>query len=81
MRTLTRRTFLSLLVAGLLFLTGLPSLQAAAPVERPGRITMLQQAKVLVNPMSGPMDFDLILDRLKSGPIAPTVDGRIQVAR
>jgi 2',3'-cyclic-nucleotide 2'-phosphodiesterase/3'-nucleotidase len=42
--------------------------------------TMLQQAKVLVNPMSGPMDSDLILDRLKSGPIAPATDGRIQVA-
>jgi 2',3'-cyclic-nucleotide 2'-phosphodiesterase (5'-nucleotidase family) len=43
--------------------------------------TMLQQAKVLVNPMSGPMDSDLILERLKSGPIAPAVDGRIQVAQ
>jgi 2',3'-cyclic-nucleotide 2'-phosphodiesterase (5'-nucleotidase family) len=42
--------------------------------------TMLQQAKVLVNPMSGPMDSDLVLDRLKIGPIAPTTDGRIQVA-
>jgi 2',3'-cyclic-nucleotide 2'-phosphodiesterase (5'-nucleotidase family) len=41
---------------------------------------MLQQAKVLVNPMSGPMDSDLILDRLKIGPIAPATDGRIQVA-
>ena len=43
--------------------------------------TMLQQAKVLVNPMSGPMDSDVILDRLKSGPVAPAVDGRIQVAQ
>jgi len=34
-----------------------------------------------VNPMSGPMDSDLILERLKSGPIAPAVDGRIQVAQ
>jgi 2',3'-cyclic-nucleotide 2'-phosphodiesterase/3'-nucleotidase len=42
--------------------------------------TMLQQAKVLVNPMSGPMDSDLVLERLKIGPIAPTTDGRIQVA-
>ena len=42
--------------------------------------TMLPQAKVLVNPMSGPMDSDLVLERLKSGPIAPTTDGRIQVA-
>ncbi len=42
--------------------------------------TMLRQAKVLVTPMSGPMDSDLILERLKAGPIAPAVDGRIQVA-
>jgi 2',3'-cyclic-nucleotide 2'-phosphodiesterase (5'-nucleotidase family) len=41
--------------------------------------TMLQQAKVLVNPMSGPMDSDVILDRLKAGPIAPSTDGRIQI--
>jgi 2',3'-cyclic-nucleotide 2'-phosphodiesterase (5'-nucleotidase family) len=43
--------------------------------------TMLQQATVLVPPMYGPMDSDLILERLKSGPIAPAVDGRIQVAQ
>jgi 2',3'-cyclic-nucleotide 2'-phosphodiesterase (5'-nucleotidase family) len=43
--------------------------------------TMLQQAKVLVNPMSGPMDSDLILERLKAGPIAPATDGRIQVSQ
>ena len=42
---------------------------------------MLQQAKVLVAPMYGPMDSDLILARLKSGPLAPAVDGRIQVAQ
>jgi len=42
---------------------------------------MLQQAKVLVTPMYGPMDSDLILDRLKAGPIAPVADGRIQVAQ
>jgi hypothetical protein len=30
--------------------------------------------------MSGPMDSDLILDRLKIGPLAPATDGRIQVA-
>lgn len=42
---------------------------------------MLQQAKVLVNPMSGPMDSDVILDRLKAGPIAPSTDGRIQAAQ
>jgi 2',3'-cyclic-nucleotide 2'-phosphodiesterase (5'-nucleotidase family) len=41
--------------------------------------TMLQQAKVLVKPMSGPMDSDLILERLKAGPIAPATDGRIQI--
>jgi len=43
--------------------------------------TMLQQAKVLVAPMYGPMDSDLILERLKSGPLAPAVDGRIQEAQ
>ena len=42
--------------------------------------TMLQQAKVLVKPENGPMDSDLILERLKAGPIAPVVDGRIQRA-
>jgi len=40
--------------------------------------TMFQQAKVLVKPENGPMDSDLILDRLKAGPIAPVLDGRIQ---
>lgn len=40
--------------------------------------TMLQQAKVLVAPAYGPMDSDLILERLKAGPIAPVADGRIQ---
>jgi 2',3'-cyclic-nucleotide 2'-phosphodiesterase/3'-nucleotidase len=43
--------------------------------------TMLQQAKVLVAPMNGPMDSDLILERLKAGPVAPAVDGRIQAAQ
>jgi 2',3'-cyclic-nucleotide 2'-phosphodiesterase/3'-nucleotidase len=42
--------------------------------------TMFQQAKVLVRPENGPMDSDLILERLKAGPIAPVVDGRIQRA-
>jgi 2',3'-cyclic-nucleotide 2'-phosphodiesterase/3'-nucleotidase len=42
--------------------------------------TMLQPAKVLVKPENGPMDSDLILERLKAGPIAPVVDGRIQRA-
>jgi len=41
--------------------------------------TMLQQAKILVKPQNGPMDSDVILDRLKAGPIAPAVDGRIQI--
>jgi 2',3'-cyclic-nucleotide 2'-phosphodiesterase (5'-nucleotidase family) len=43
--------------------------------------TMLQQATVLVKPQNGPMDSDLILERLKAGPIAPTTDGRIQIAQ
>jgi 2',3'-cyclic-nucleotide 2'-phosphodiesterase (5'-nucleotidase family) len=41
---------------------------------------MLKEGKVLVNAQSGPMDSDLILERLKAGPIAPATDGRIQVA-
>jgi 2',3'-cyclic-nucleotide 2'-phosphodiesterase (5'-nucleotidase family) len=41
---------------------------------------MLQQAKVLIKPQNGPMDSDLVLERLKAGPIAPATDGRIQVA-
>jgi len=41
--------------------------------------TMLQQAKILVKPQNGPLDSDVILDRLKAGPIAPAVDGRIQI--
>ncbi|HSB69999.1 MAG TPA: 5'-nucleotidase, partial [Candidatus Methylomirabilis sp.] len=40
--------------------------------------TMLQQASVLVKAENGPMDSDLILERLKAGPIAPVPDGRIQ---
>ncbi len=42
--------------------------------------TVFQQAKVLVRPENGPMDSDLILERLKAGPIAPVLDGRIQRA-
>jgi 2',3'-cyclic-nucleotide 2'-phosphodiesterase (5'-nucleotidase family) len=42
MRTLTRRTFLSLLAASLLCFTALPSLHAAAPAERSARVTILQ---------------------------------------
>ncbi|HEX7551378.1 MAG TPA: 5'-nucleotidase C-terminal domain-containing protein [Candidatus Methylomirabilis sp.] len=41
---------------------------------------MLKEGKVLVNAQSGPMDSDLVLERLKAGPIAPATDGRIQVA-
>lgn len=41
---------------------------------------MLKEGKVLVNAQSGPMDLDLVLERLKAGPIAPATDGRIQVA-
>ncbi len=40
--------------------------------------TMLQSANVLVKPENGPMDSDLLLDRLKQGPIAPVLDGRVQ---
>jgi 2',3'-cyclic-nucleotide 2'-phosphodiesterase (5'-nucleotidase family) len=41
--------------------------------------TMLKEGKVLVSVESGPMDSDLVLERLKAGPIAPVPDGRIQV--
>ncbi|MFB3818267.1 MAG: bifunctional UDP-sugar hydrolase/5'-nucleotidase [Candidatus Methylomirabilales bacterium] len=41
---------------------------------------MLKQAKVLVPPQNGPMDSDLVLERLALGPLAPVVDGRIQEA-
>jgi 5'-nucleotidase / UDP-sugar diphosphatase len=43
--------------------------------------TMFQQARVLVKAENGPMDSDLILDRLKAGPIAPVPDGRIERAQ
>jgi 2',3'-cyclic-nucleotide 2'-phosphodiesterase/3'-nucleotidase len=39
---------------------------------------MLKQGKVLVKAENGPMDSDLLLERLKAGPIAPASDGRIQ---
>ncbi len=42
--------------------------------------TMLKDGKVLVKPENGPLDSDLILDRLKAGPIAPVLDGRVQSA-
>jgi len=41
---------------------------------------MLKDGKVLVKPENGPLDSDLILDRLKAGPIAPVLDGRVQGA-
>ena len=77
MRIFTRRTFLTLLAASLLLLTSLPSLHAAAPAERSARLTILQ-----LNDMYDfmPMDSDLVLERLKAGPIASATDGRIQVA-
>ena len=77
MRIFTRRAFLTLLAANLLLLTSLPSLHAAAPAERSARLTILQ-----LNDMYDfmPMDSDLVLERLKAGPIAPAANGRIQVA-
>lgn len=42
--------------------------------------TMLKEGKVLIKPENGPMDSDILIDRLKTGPIAPVVDGRIQRA-
>ena len=41
---------------------------------------MLKEGKVLIKPENGPMDSDILIDRLKAGPIAPVVDGRIQRA-
>ena len=76
MRIFTRRTFLTLLAASLLLLTSLPSLHAAAPAERSARLTILQ----LNDMYDFMMDSDLVLERLKAGPIASATDGRIQVA-
>jgi len=39
--------------------------------------TMLKAGRVLVKAESGPMDSDLLIERLKVGPIAPVLDGRI----
>ncbi|MFI5338711.1 MAG: 5'-nucleotidase C-terminal domain-containing protein [Candidatus Methylomirabilales bacterium] len=39
--------------------------------------TMLKEGKVLVKAENGPMDSDLLIERLKAGPIAPGVDGRV----
>jgi 2',3'-cyclic-nucleotide 2'-phosphodiesterase (5'-nucleotidase family) len=40
--------------------------------------TMMKEGSVLVRAEMGPMDSDVILERLKAGPIAPVLDGRIQ---
>jgi 5'-nucleotidase len=40
--------------------------------------TMLKEGKVLVKAENGPMASDVLIDRLKAGPIAPVLDGRIQ---
>lgn len=40
--------------------------------------TMFKEARLLVPPEVGPMDSDLLLERLKLGSIAPALDGRIQ---
>ncbi|HWT83797.1 MAG TPA: 5'-nucleotidase C-terminal domain-containing protein, partial [Candidatus Methylomirabilis sp.] len=37
---------------------------------------MLRTGKILVTAESGPMDSDLLIERLKAGPIAPVLDGR-----
>jgi 5'-nucleotidase len=39
--------------------------------------TMFKAGKVVVKAETGPMDSDVLIDRLKSGPIAPATDGRI----
>jgi 2',3'-cyclic-nucleotide 2'-phosphodiesterase (5'-nucleotidase family) len=38
--------------------------------------TMLKEGKALVKAENGPMDSDLLIERLKAGPIAPVLDGR-----
>ena len=42
--------------------------------------TAFKGAKVLVAPEMGPMDSDVLLERLKTGPVSPATDGRIQRA-
>ena len=42
--------------------------------------TMLKAARVLIKAENGPMDSDLLIDRLKAGPIAPVQDGRVMRA-
>jgi hypothetical protein len=38
---------------------------------------MLKAARVLIKAENGPMDSDLLIERLKAGPIAPVLDGRV----
>ncbi len=39
--------------------------------------TMLQGGKTLVAAETGPLDSDLLIERLRAGPIAPILDGRV----
>jgi len=39
--------------------------------------TMLKGGKILVKAENGPMDSDLLIERLKASPIAPVQDGRV----
>jgi 5'-nucleotidase len=41
---------------------------------------MFKAAKVLLKAENGPMDSDLVIERLKAGPISPVTDGRISRA-
>jgi len=41
----------------------------------------LKAGKVLVTPEHGPLDSDLVIERLKAGPIAPVLDGRVRRAQ
>jgi len=43
--------------------------------------TMMKEGTVLVRAEMGPMDSDVILERLKAEPIAPVLDGRIRQAQ
>jgi 5'-nucleotidase len=42
--------------------------------------TMLKEGRVLIKAENGPMDSDLLMERLKAGPVAPVLDGRIMRA-
>jgi 5'-nucleotidase len=39
--------------------------------------TMLKEGRALIKAEGGPMDSDLLLERLKAGPVAPVLDGRV----